>query len=373
MNNRETKISQLEHSQAKVELYTKYLSIYLNVLHRAPTINHICIFDLFCGEGKYQNNCNGSSLGAVTTIKDHYFSNNQTCTDIDLLLNDCGQSEFENNKTKIQRNRELIANIFLPENVRVHYAEKDYSDILPETIKRLDALKTNERALVFIDPYGYKEIKATDLSAILKNRRTELLLFLPASFIYRFAESAFAKDFKGAEAIRTLLTGIFPNGIPRFSSCKDFILKIKDGLRKIVGTEYASQFIIQRDEINTYCLLFFTNSERGFEKMLATKWALDEDRGEGFRIDNGQTTLPPTILDNFGDKLLSFIRESDQRTNTELKKFGLICEYLPTHLLAILKELKKDGKIEAVDKFEAPVRSFYLDDKKRTVYIRKKG
>jgi three-Cys-motif partner protein len=374
IKNRDTKLSQLEHSQVKVELYTKYLAIYLNVLHHVPSIKHIHIFDLLCGEGKYANDCFGSSVAAATVIKDHYFSNGKACTNTTLLLNDSGMSEIELGKSKIQRNRELISNIFLPDNVKVSYEELDYSHIIKLIIEKLDSIPSSQRALVFIDPYGYKEINPTDLTALLRNRKTELLLFLPASFIYRFAETAIKKDFPGSEAAKILLNAVFGSNLPCFSSCDDFIGKFKKALQSIVQTTHSSSFTIERDARNTYCLLFYTNNERGFEKMLETKWALDENRGHGFRLDNAQTNLfSAGELDDFEGKLYAFISSAQSKTNYELKMFGLECEYLPKHTLEALKALKKNDKIEAFDNVGKPVRFFYLSDKERLITIRRKG
>lgn len=373
MTSNEAKFSLLEHSQAKVDLYTKYLSIYLNVLYRAPVINHIYIFDLLCGEGKYINGSFGSSLGAAKVIKDHFLSNGNACKDIDLFLNDSGESFIEPGKSKIQRNCELIKEIFLPENVKVHFSELEYTLAAQDTINKLSNIKSTERALVFIDPYGYKNIDSFELAKMLENGRTELLLFIPASFIHRFAESAFLNDFKSADSIRNFLSKIFPEKIPVFLSCDDFINEIKHSLRNIVKTKFSSSFTIERDAHNSYCLLFFTNSERGFEKMLETKWSLDETRGQGFRLDSAQINMfKAGILDDFKGKVFKYISSASSRNNYEMKLFGLENEYLPKHTFEALKELKKDDKIEVIDDTGKPARSFYLSDKDRKVNIRRK-
>ncbi len=370
MKIRDVKISQLEHSQAKVDLYAKYLGIYLNVLERVPGVTHIRLFDLLCGEGIYTNNCLGSGCAAAKALKDHYFSNNQKCINTDLYLNDNGRSEIAAGKSKIQRNKELISTYYLPDNVTIHYTSKEYVDILQATIIRLDALKPSERALVFIDPYGYKEIRAEQLRLLLRNRRTELLLFLPASFIHRFAESSFTKDYPGAAAVRTLLAGVFPEGQPGFSNCTDFINAMRLGLKEALNMEYASSFTIQRNESNTFCLLFFTNSLRGYEKMLEVRWAMDEERGKGFRLNSAQTNLfSSPEIDNFEGQVREYISGAPSRTNHELKSFGLACEYLPKHVHAELKELKNKGQIEVKNPDGSPARSFYVNDENKTVYV----
>jgi three-Cys-motif partner protein len=375
MKNRETKLSQLEHSQVKVELYAKYLAIYLNVLCRVPSIKHIQIFDLLCGEGKYPNGCLGSSVAAAETIKRHLISNDSTDSQISLLLNDTGASEIEPGKSKIQRNCELIDSLCLPQSVTVIYEELDYSEIIQNVIRKLDTIPSSQRALVFIDPYGYKEINPADLAALLRNHKTELLLFLPASFIYRFSESVMEKDFPGSDAVKFFITGVFGPKSPCFSSCADFIAKFRKALQLKVQTKFSSSFTIERDARNTYCLLFFTNHERGFEKMLEAKWALDENRGHGYRLDNDQLDLfSAGIVEDFEGQVFTFISAAQSRSNLDLKLFGLECEYLPKHTLEVLKSLKKNDKIEAIDDATGkPARSFYLTDRDHRVTIRRKG
>ena len=41
--------------------------------------------------------------------------------------------------------------------------------------------------IFFIDPYGYKEIDPDDLERIMGVGNTEILIFFPATFMYRFA------------------------------------------------------------------------------------------------------------------------------------------------------------------------------------------
>ncbi|HZY40002.1 MAG TPA: hypothetical protein VFE53_25285, partial [Mucilaginibacter sp.] len=73
-----------EHSKAKIELWSYYLAIYLNIIQRAVGIDKIYIYDVFCGEGKYEGGESGSPLVTLTKIKDHYFSNNNNCINIEI-------------------------------------------------------------------------------------------------------------------------------------------------------------------------------------------------------------------------------------------------------------------------------------------------
>jgi hypothetical protein len=54
-------------------------------------------------------------------------------------------------------------------------------------------------------------------------------------------------------------------------------------------------------------------------------------------------------------------------------RFGLDLEFLPKHTNEALSSLKSNGKIEMVDEKGNVPRGFCLDDKKRTIYIKKRG
>ena len=81
-----SKTNLLPHSEAKVDLYQTYLSIYLNILSRTSSVQKILLFDLLCGEGKYENDGEGSPLAALRTIKNHYFANGKKLYANDYLV-----------------------------------------------------------------------------------------------------------------------------------------------------------------------------------------------------------------------------------------------------------------------------------------------
>jgi three-Cys-motif partner protein len=151
--NKESKLIMLEHSKAKVELFGRYLSIYLNVISRVPFIKKIYLYDLFAGEGKYLNNEKGSPIVAMDCIKNHYYSNNETCPTIDILFNDSRKSEIDPKIYKIERVRMFVDEMFKPQNVTVRYKKEEYNEIIKEVILQLGKIPDSERALLFIDPW----------------------------------------------------------------------------------------------------------------------------------------------------------------------------------------------------------------------------
>lgn len=183
----------LKHSKAKVDLYTNYLSVYLNILSRADFLDKIHIYDLMCGEGMYSDNSKGSPIVALEKIRDHYYKNNKTCPNLEVWFNDRDRSEIEKDKYKIERVKEYCSKIFTPPNVKIYYSYEDYSDIYKKVLNKINSLK-NEKLLLFIDPYGYKEIKPEHLKNFLHCGKTELILFLPIMYMYRFADKSLSED-----------------------------------------------------------------------------------------------------------------------------------------------------------------------------------
>ncbi len=194
MKNANPKTSLLEHSKAKVELYGRYLSIYLNVLHRAGFVKEIFVFDLFCGEGIYENNGKGSPIIALDCIRNHYYSNNNSIPNMTVWFNDNGYSEIEPGIYKADRVQKLSVSIFKPNNVKVEYYKENYEDIYPKAIDLVSRAK-GAKGLFFIDPFGYKAIKPDDIRKMLDKGGTDVFLWLPIAQMYRFAEFCIAFRF----------------------------------------------------------------------------------------------------------------------------------------------------------------------------------
>lgn len=70
MTKRKSQLVMLDHSKAKVLLLQKYLEKYLNIIANDGYTEKINVFDLFCGEGVYENEGEGSPLAILRTLKD---------------------------------------------------------------------------------------------------------------------------------------------------------------------------------------------------------------------------------------------------------------------------------------------------------------
>ncbi|MBI5370475.1 MAG: three-Cys-motif partner protein TcmP [Sphingobacteriales bacterium] len=354
-----------EHSKAKVDLFARYLSIYLNVISRVPFIKKIYLFDLFAGEGVYLNEEKGSSIITLESIRSHYLSNNKKCPNIDIWFNDSEKSEIDEGVFKIERIERFAKSIFKPENVNVKYTKLEYSEVIKLVIPLLENMKDSERALLFIDPWGYKEIDPKDLKGITDNGKSEVLLFLPISFMYRFADKALADDgFIGGKPLEKFLTELFKDELPDTNNQFRFIEEVKRKFKQYLGVKYVDTFTIERGSKNFFCLFFFTNNKTGFVKMLNAKWDLDEESGRGFRVRNQDqmSFFDEVEVADYLSMIKEFLGQKEVVTNQNLFDFGLTQGFLPPHTKKVLDVLKKNGELELISLDGEKVKGFYLED-----------
>jgi len=351
----EAKTRLLAHSKAKIELYSIYLSIYLNIIERDAHTEKIYLYDLFCGEGKYSDGSRGSPLAALDVIKKHFFENGKKIKPIRFLLND-------EDADKIEKLTDLVKANFKPNNCNLEIKNEDYSDLIDNVIDEIGQYK-NEKGLIFIDPYGYKHINILDLQNLLEGKKTEVILFLPISFMYRFAGAVSLDDLPGYEPLKKFLEELFQKEKQDFSSVNEFISKLKIAFRNKLGDYYIDTFTLERDSSNLYCLLFFTSHIRGFEKMMEAKWKMDEQEGRGFILDKQGKLFTRKELDDFPNEVKEFIKSTKKCTNKDLYKFGLIHGYLPKHLREILCQFQDEGLLHVSSENGEKVRrgAFFLD------------
>ncbi|MBD80893.1 MAG: hypothetical protein CL840_18395 [Crocinitomicaceae bacterium] len=327
-----------EHSEIKVQLLKKYMEAYVNILSNSPYIDGVILHDLFCGPGKYPNDKLGSPLIFLNEIIDAHNRDDlqlKSSTTFECYFNDLDSEKTEHLKGQVHANSSVDS---LP--IFITISNEDYRNILPQVIEKYSTL-TSKRAFAFIDPYGYKDIRVEDIRSLLESGKSEVLLFLPTQFMYRFSEngtpvslSAFIKEL-GIKVSPTE-TGI------------SFIEKVKEGFRNQLGTNhFVDSFIIQRDKNQFFALFFFTSHILGYEKMLKAKWSLDEHEGRGW-----QPKIQPDLFTEVDeqpeirpleDRLQEFLAQP--RSNGGIYEFTLRAGFLPTHTITALKQLDSVGKL----------------------------
>ncbi len=210
----EAKRTMLPHSRAKVEMYSKYLEKYLAILTIVPNsiVKEINVLDVMCGRGIYEKGGKGSPIKAfdiAKTIQSRLKASKRTLKRIRFIFNDKEEQFTTAIKTYIDKHNDKVLKI------EPEYRNYEVEDFFPKIIDWLKKQSKGIKNLIFIDPYGYKDIHKDILVNLLKNRNTEIVLFLPINQMHRFKEAAIDDDEnKGYEKLRNFIFEFFAPSHP---------------------------------------------------------------------------------------------------------------------------------------------------------------
>jgi three-Cys-motif partner protein len=340
-----------EHSKIKIELLNRYLDRYLGIICNDGYTQRIRVYDLFCSKGLYGSEDFGSPLVILKCIKQVCFAQKakgKPVPKIDVYFNDKNIKKVEILKQNVSE-----LNLHYSEFGALTFTANDYQDEAHKVITLLPSLK-NEKVFLFIDPFGYKFIKASQIKAIMGEKNAEVLLFLPTQFMYRF-------DGARPVALQDFISEIVDINVWKpNSSIFLYIEQIKEGFRKFMGPGYfVDTFTIQKEPQTAFCLFFFSSHIRGFEKMLESKWEIDTAEGRGWKYERSGHLFAQD-RNELEDSLLGFLKEA--KTNSELFAFTLSLGFLPKHINEVLTALQQENRIIVIKSDGAPARkgAFYI-------------
>ena len=328
--------------------------------------------------GIYDDGGKGSPVVAYDTIKGIYEAHNITNkTEIELVVNDKSEARIAKVKEYIDLNKHSYCNV-RPYNLEIN-------QLLGVIVPEINNTPADTRNLVFIDPYGYKDIKKELLLELMKNGRTEVILFLPISHMQRFTNAAIQDEdaIIQYEPLREFVYSFFPdtNHPIRQNTVKamDYINYVANAL-KFNNKFFATSYFIERDKANIFALFFMSSNILGFEKILETKWKLDEEHGGGFRLPEKEQTMD-MFADEFAletknenaRRLRKILEEAlkSPKTNNEVYELVVRNEFLPKHANEVLKDLQNTNpKFSVIDIStgkKARKNAFYLSNKEPVV------
>lgn len=352
----------LEHSEAKTRLLSLYMDRYLNIMSGNRYVSDISIYDLFCGQGIYKNGGKGSPIIFLEKRKNiHYINKTKkySSAKFHCFFNDNDESKLDKLRKTIQDK-----NLQNPAIGNLKITQHDYRKALEKTIDNVNKLK-KDKTFVFIDPYGYKKIRAEDIKRLLQTEKSEVLLFLPTQNMFRFEKEGTPKSLK-----RFISELVPKKEWPKSATGLDFIENLVNRFRDYLGeTYFVDSFILARSLNQYFCLFFFTSHIRGFEKMLEAKWKIDEEEGRSWKykmksdLFAEQEKIPKT--DKLKSELIHFLQ--GERTNADIYEFCLHQGYLPSpHGINILREFQSQDRLikELANGNQASKNAFYINYKK---------
>lgn len=333
------------HSQAKVEFYTTYLKRYLRIINRVSSIDHINIFDVFCGMGIYEDGGKGSPVAAFEVVEELVKTEKDLISKLTLHVNDIEEGKVENFRSYIdsKNGNNCVC--------KVEYFNLDVEKMFNVVIDKTNKSDGSTANLVFIDPYGYKNIRKDIIRKIMNKKGNEIILFLPIFQMYRFTDVALRADESKTQylPLKQFIESFFVSEHPirnyGYEDVLQYIKYIRDGLR-LERNYLTSSYYIERNTSQYFALFFITKSIYGIEKILEVKWELNEESGSGFNIPEAPCLFSEMFAQekseaNF-ERLKSILLmelEKQPLTNRDIYILTLVREYLPKHTNEVLRQL----------------------------------
>lgn len=330
----------------KLNVFEQYVNDWLNV-----TLNYnqdyeaydtLEIYDLFCGSGFDGTK---TERGSPIRILDAILKRNKKGKTIRIYFND---------NNKIEELKQIINEKYKnlkSENIELYFSSQDVSNY------KVDSKKYYK--LIFLDEYGIQHINK--IKDFLCNG-TDILIFISSGHVRRFlGEDSFQKYFD-----TTLISKKDFEGKSNYETHR----VISNYFKKLFPKSYISPFSLIKDNNNINDIIFISNHRKGQEQFLKTAWTIDKDFGEGNKNldrditkDKGSlfySNIEPSEKEQkYKTILIDFLKE--QRTNIEIKNFGLDNGFLPKHTNKIFKEIQNNLKCEYFNDNE---KGFHLYDKK---------
>lgn len=373
MSKKDVKTNLLNHSEAKVQLLGEYLKRYLNIISNDGFTEKINFYDLFCGQGEYENGGEGSPLVTLRKIKDTYFAKIANTLEKKPKI-DCHFNDIDSSKLEILKNAISNKSLHYPNIGNLELTSIDYQIEVKRLSKIFKQFK-NEKGFVFIDPYGYKDVKAEHIKELMNcNNKSEVLLWLPIQFMYRFSKN------ETPESLQNFIDELYlSEQVEKINNVWDFISILKNGFQNYLGDNYfVDNFSLKKEENTVFCLYFFTSHIKGFEKMLEAKWEIDTEQGRGWEYSGNVPSLFfEQKTNDFEDKLKKYI-SVEKRFNYDIYEFTLRQGYLPKHANEILDNLQKNNELNVLlyNGEKARKKSFYIKylkpndiDKKKVYFV----
>lgn len=327
-----------EGTLAKLEIFEDYASAWLPTFVMAGA-RRIAIFDLFAGPGYDTNKVPGSAIRILTQISRHLPSINAKGTKIDFYLN-----EFINKKLdalKAACRDFLSVNPGVENAVDIHFSNEDFKDVFRRQIPIIGSVPS----LVYLDQNGIRAIAQKYFQELAVKPQTDFLYFVSSSHFWRFGESNEFKihfDIDISEAkkdsyrfIHRYVLNKIRQGLPANTRLRLYPFSIKKGA-------------------NIHGLIFGARHPLAFDKFLKIAWKKNDINGEAnFDIDHDSFKAQPdlfagkqlTKLEKFERLFRERVLSGEITTNQDALQFAYSEGHIGSHADAILRELKKDGKI----------------------------
>lgn len=337
----------------KLQIFRGYTRQWLPVFLSRRSFDSVNIFDFFAGPGKDSNGVEGSPLIIIDEIKKYLTNSKAPLAEnilIRLFLNDSDPNKILLLRDEIKPKDEA--------QLEIEINNKDFQEAFDNYRSLLES--PSAAKLIILDQSGIKQITSDVFVQLIEFPCTDFMFFISSSTLKRFITvEKVGRYFPNMSEQEV-------NAIPA-TDIHRFVCSYYQELVPSGKEYYLAPFSIKKGP-NIYGIIFGSSHLLGLWKFLKVCWNQDNVSGEAnYDIDDdivrdGETLFPELNIsrkrDLFEKRLESFLNV--YRSNNELYKFTLEQGCLPTHAVEVLKNLQKEGRLEA-DPTDTKKSSFYLN------------
>lgn len=238
----------------------------------------LLLVDGFAGPGRYSSGESGSPLIMLDALVSHAALERFDDVEFTYLF-------IEHDRRRVDHLRgELNALGTLPGNVTVRIEPGEFEATFGRLLDQLtDHGRSPIPTFAFIDPFGYSTASMSLTGRLLAFKRCEVLIFLPLSFVHRFAGRA------GQDAALTSLYGCDDwREVLGLDERREFLLRLFEhrlGLNPSVA--YVRSFRLRTDDGNDYRLVFGVGHDKGLDLAKDAMWKVDPIAGTSYTATTG--------------------------------------------------------------------------------------
>ncbi|ADU63787.1 MAG: three-Cys-motif partner protein TcmP [Pseudodesulfovibrio sp.] len=302
------KLEMDQHTRQKVAIFDAYLKRYLKIVSKGG-YSRVSIYDPCAGKGIY-GDCVGSALTACNNIRAHLPY--APSVGFHLYLNEPDDD-----------NRKELSKVCSYEFVECIDNQKAES-----FIEKYCSAGHSGHKLWFIDPYGYTQVGRSSVSKIMEQASSEVLLFIPLTFIYRFLNGNLDHDAKLKPVAKFLNDYSIAQKEARLCSTPiAFADLISRKMQELYNYSWHATMV---EGPLHYSLVFISRHHYGLEKFLEARDKILKD----------QCSSQLSLIPMGEEKELLAILPDRGVDNCEMYMLGLKNGFTPSGVRACLEKLE---------------------------------
>lgn len=358
--------SQKEKSKVKTIIVTEFFKAYFPIIFNAFK-KDVWYLDLFSGPGMYEDGTKSTPLVLLDIIEN--FKDNSIRDHIKMVFNDRDQS-FTSSLNDAVNNHPVFSKLkYKPEISCMKASEIDLSRFT----------NNNDPIFSFVDPWGYKDVSASQVWKLIKNIGSDCVLFFNANRILQdinkpaneqdFSE-LFGEKFSEAKQLQKR------SDLAQWKKADGFLSLFSENLYKTVRKDnkkykvYVLPFCVEADDKETisHYIVFISKSHKAVQEMRkvmikngnSTNGKLGYDDKDAMQISllSRQDDLFSSIVSVMKEVFNKYpkcykaeynIEELSQLLDDYSMYTGFnVLPYSSSELKAVIEELDRKGHIDVI-------------------------